>query len=40
MAFIKESKPYLEELEVLREIIYENKKAKYEVGKGLKELKD
>jgi uncharacterized coiled-coil DUF342 family protein len=40
MAFIKDSKPYLEELEVLRQVIYENKKEKYEVGKGLKELKE
>ena len=40
MAFIKESKPYLEELEVLRQTIFEKKKEKYEVGKGLKELKE
>jgi uncharacterized coiled-coil DUF342 family protein len=40
MAFIKESKPYLEELEILRQVIFDNKKEKYEVGKGLKELKE
>lgn len=40
MAFIKQSKPHLEELEVLRQIIFDNKKEKYEISKGMKELKE
>ena len=40
MNFIKESRQYIEEIERLKDIIYKNKKTQYEVGKGLKDLKE
>lgn len=40
MTQVKESKKYLIEIEELRQIINEKKKAKYEEGKGLGDLKD
>lgn len=40
MQFIKESKPYIEEIDRLKEVIYIKKAEKFEVGKGLKELKE
>ena len=40
MLFIKESKPYIEEIDRLRDFIFAKKHEKYEVGKGLKEMKD
>lgn len=39
MAQIKESKSYLEEIEVLREIINRKKNEKYETGKDLGKFK-
>jgi len=35
MAAIKESKPFLEQIEVLREIIHIKKQEKFETGKDL-----
>jgi chromosome segregation ATPase len=40
MNFIKESRPYIEEVDRLMAIIKERKNAKYEVSKGLKDLKE
>jgi phage-related tail protein len=40
MQFIKESKPHLEELEVLRQFIFDKKREKKQVGMGLKDLKE
>jgi chromosome segregation ATPase len=40
MAFIKESRPYLEEIEVLREFINQKKKQKYDAGIDLTPLKE
>lgn len=39
MAFIKESRPFIEEIEQLKTLIHERKQEKYEVGKGLQDLK-
>ena len=40
MQFIKESKPFIEELQELRDIIFEKKKEKYEAGLPLGEVKE
>lgn len=40
MNFIKDSKPFIEEIEGYKDIIYKKKAAKWEVSQGLKELKD
>lgn len=40
IAFIKESKPYIEELKKLKDKIYEFKGQQIETGAGLGDLKD
>lgn len=40
MAFIKDSKPFIEELQELRDIIFQKKKEKYDAGLPLGEVKD
>ena len=40
MQFIRESRPYLEEIAVLNSIIYTKKKEKYEISQPLGPLKD
>jgi len=35
MTFIKESRPYILEIEELKALIHQKKNEKYEVGKGL-----
>ena len=40
MNFIKESRPYIEEIDRYREIIFKKKGAQYDVKKGLKDLKE
>jgi chromosome segregation ATPase len=39
MTFIKESRPYILEIEELKALIHQKKNEKYEVGKGLQDLK-
>lgn len=40
MTFIKESRPFIHEIEELKALILQKKNEKYEVGKGLQELKE
>jgi hypothetical protein len=40
MSFIKESRPYLEEITQLNQFIYEKKKEKYEVSQPIGPLKE
>lgn len=39
MAFIKDSRSYIEEIDKLKDIIFKKKHEKYEVGLCLKDLK-
>ena len=40
MAFIKDSKPFIEEIDRLYKFINKKKSEKFEAGKGLSELKE
>lgn len=40
MQFIKESKPYIEEIDRLRDFIFKKKHEKFEIGKPLQEMKE
>jgi hypothetical protein len=39
MALIKDSKPYIEEINILRDQIFQKKQLKYQTGLGLNDLK-
>ena len=40
MQFIKESRPYLEEISALNQVIYQKKKEKYDVSSPIGPLKE
>jgi hypothetical protein len=40
MKFIRDSRPFIEEIQELNQVIYENKKAKYEVSQPIGGLKE
>jgi hypothetical protein len=40
MAFIKDSKPFIEELQELKDTIFEKKKEKYDAGLPLGDVKE
>jgi len=40
MAFIKDSKPYIEELLIIKDKIFQLKGEKFEAGKGLGDIKE